>query len=373
MRSGVSPYALSLFLLGSCMPAAVRKQLPPPVVFIHGVKGATLVNAEDQTVWLTAATALGWRHPALALPMHYVGQTQQSDGLRATEPLGAVTLIPGLLSEKVYAPFLTEMRDQAHPFYPFVYDWRRSNLESLQKFTSFVQQVRAAHGDAKVRVIAHSMGGLITLALLNEHPEFFSDVVFAGVPFGGGIGFLQDLHAGVPVGRNEQVLGPAVLCSYPSIYSFFPLDGHGLIERDGKAVAMDFYDAAAWRKNKLGMFAPGRQLPQLSADALEEFLRRMLPQVRQFRALLAAKAVPYPPILVVSGRRHPALMEVMRAGPVSVYGWDFVTAAKELGDGRVSVANSRPYAGIPHRIMYSDREHADLLNDPAVWQALRNL
>lgn len=40
------------------------------------------------------------------------------------------------------------------------------------------------------------MGGLITMVALNKRPELFQSVLFAGVPFMPGVGFLEDLHAG---------------------------------------------------------------------------------------------------------------------------------------------------------------------------------
>src|SRR6185436_20539033 len=97
-------------------------------------------------------------------------------------------------------------------------------------------------------VVAHSMGGLIALSLLNRRPELFHRVVFAGVPFRGGIGFLPDLHVGRATGLNGKIAGRDVLATFPSVFSLFPLVNEQLVEADGSPAPMDFYDADAWER-----------------------------------------------------------------------------------------------------------------------------
>lgn len=344
----------------------------PPIVFVHGFTGSTLVSAAGEKMWLGATTALGLRTPNLSLPTRFSSGTQARDGLHATAPLDKVSLLPGLVEKKIYQPFLEAMRQGSHAFHPFAYDWRRDNFEALEQLKVYVQQVRAKHAGAKVRLVAHSMGGLIGLGLLNAQPEAIADVVFAGVPFEGGIGLLQELHAGNRVGLNNQVLGPAVVATFAAAYTFFPEDGHGLVAADGTPIPMDFFDPACWKQQQLGMFAVGRKdAADPNHAQLYALLRQILPRARQFRQLLISrKDLTYPPILVVSGRAQPSLMKLVRQGPKSIHGWDFSCAPQDLGDGRVSLANSRPYRGIPHTVMTSARSHADLLNDPAVISAI---
>lgn len=81
---------------------------------------------------------------------------------------------------------------------------------------------REAQGE--IQVVAHSNGGLITLCALNAHPELFHSVVFVGTPFSGGIGMLSDLHVGSPIGLNKRLFAKPVSFSFPTSYVFFPTD-----------------------------------------------------------------------------------------------------------------------------------------------------
>jgi pimeloyl-ACP methyl ester carboxylesterase len=348
-------------------PARTVSGRMPPIVFIHGIKGATLVNLQGQTQWLTGAQSLGLNSPDLALPMEWEGETQKRDILHSDRVLESVRIFPWLVEKAVYQPWLKAASEMGHPFYSFAYDWRRDCLENLQGFESFLNQVRVESHGSPIRVVAHSMGGLITLALLNERPELFESVVFAGVPFAGGIGFLKDLHAGESVGLNRKILSPDVLFTFPSVFALFPLGGQGLVAENGKPVAMDFFSAPKWAENRLSVFSEKTPPTALS------FLEKALAHARKFRLQLIARKQKYPPIFVVASHVQQTLQTVIRDGPQSVRGWDFETAPKVPGDGRVALKDAMPPQGIPFQLISSEAEHSELLNDPHVIQAVREL
>jgi hypothetical protein len=81
-------------------------------------------------------------------------------------------------------------------------------------------------------------------------------VVFAGVPFGQGVGFLKDIHVGESVGLNSKILGPDVLFSCPSIFTFFPPSSlQRIVDSDKNEIFMDFFDADCWQKQELSVFS----------------------------------------------------------------------------------------------------------------------
>ena len=57
------------------------------------------------------------------------------------------------------------------------------------------------------------------------------------MPFTQGISFLRDLHVGSPTGLNHKLIGPNVLCTFPSAYSFFPFkENHKFFDENEKPV-----------------------------------------------------------------------------------------------------------------------------------------
>ena len=364
MRLTVRSLAVALLALVSAPSFAAEKT---PLIFIHGIEGAELINSKGETVWLTATEVLGLRTPDLKLPLTWNREEQTRDDLHAGETLRSVRLIPGIYKASIYDKWLDAAAAMGRPFYSFAYDWRRDNLETLANFERFVKEVRLKNNGARVRVVAHSMGGLVTLALLNQHPEYFESAVFAGVPFAGGIGFLRDLQLGGDIGLNHRILAPDVLMTYPSIFSLFPLNGAGLSDRNGSAVSMDFFSADEWKAKRLGVYAQSDS-PKPDYDA---FLKVALPRARKFRLLLAPRASAlYPPVLVIVGRGNPTLVKVQSQGPKSVHGWDLVSAPQVSGDGRVEEAAAVPPVGILYRVFHSLSPHSALLNDPDVIQEI---
>lgn len=353
-----------------CASARQAHRSGPPVLFIHGFKGSTLENARGDVDWVTGRQALGLQTPDLRLPLTWEGDEQCHDDRRATRPLDRVRVIPWLWERAFYAPWMTRAVGMGYPFATFAYDWRRDNAEAVLGLKRRMQELQRQY-HSKVRVVAHSMGGLITLALLNEAPELFADVVFAGVPFKGGSGILPDLHLGANAGINSRILAPPVAGTFTSVYSLFDAEGSGLAHADGTPLLMPWFSAAAWREQGLGLFADPPVLTPAALSAFETYLDTALTRARAFRRRLAPRPVAYPPILAVIGRSRPTLVTVMKGGPKSVRGWDFESSPKEMGDGRVGEHFAQPPAPLSYETLYTEAEHADILNDPKVAEGLQ--
>ena len=332
-----------------------------PLVFIHGIKGSVLSRPQGGVRWLTGWQAFGLASPDLSLPLQWHGVVQQSDGLVAQVPLRTVAW------QDIYAPFLNWAATSNRPFRAFAYDWRRDNLENTEKSIQFLETVSQENGGVRIQVAAHSMGGLITFVALNRRPDLFHSVLFAGVPFRSTLSFLEDMHAGTATGFNRRILRPQVLFTFASPYSFFPTepDAAGLVELNGDRIVHDWYSADDWARQKLGIFATSES-DHVGAEQLEH-LRRALDRAREFRDLLVFEKegpIRYPPIAVLASDRHPTLSTAVRGGPVAVRGWDFHTATREPGDGRVEFAKAMPPEGVPYAVHKTAREHGELLNDP---------
>jgi pimeloyl-ACP methyl ester carboxylesterase len=338
-----------------------------PLVFVPGIKGTTLQTRDGDVQWITATQALDLSTPSLALPTRYVDGKQPHDALVAGPVLAEVRVLPPFLSVDLYGPWLEAAAGFGRALRPFAYDWRRGNDESAARLTAFLEKLARAQPGGKVDVVAHSMGGLIALSALNAHPELFNRVVFVGVPFAGGIGFLPHLHVGVPTALNAEIAGRAVTATWPSVFSLFPMEQGRLREKDGAAVPVDFYDPKDWERLRLGMFAEATP-----SAGYRRFFAEAVRRAKAFReSLEPRRGAAYPPVLAVRGTSHPTLDAAVRNGPRSDAGWDFHSAPKVQGDGLVAYATATPPNGLPYRSLQTNAEHTYLLNDPDVIEAIR--
>lgn len=333
-----------------------------PIIFVHGFKGARLLDADGRTDWLCGSTALGLRTPALTLPLCYGEGGQATDGRSAAGPLEKVVLIPKLLEQPVYGPWLAMLQRLGRPWYAFAYDWRRDNLESAARLAEFVDRVRQKHGGQPVHLVAHSNGGLVTLAALHDGLRGVGRVLFAGVPFAGGVGFLDDMHRGTAMGLNRRVLSPAVLATFPSVYSFFPLQGAALTDAAGESLGVDLFEPRDWKNFGLGIYRDLAAVP----PEFDAFLAHTLAQAKCFRERLLQRLAHYPPIDVLVGVGRPTLSAIARKPGPRGLTWDVLGGKRTDGDGRVCAAHALPPEGIPYTRYETTREHADVLADPVV-------
>lgn len=329
-----------------------------PLVFIHGIKGAHLQNSSQERKWLTANEALGLVTPDLALPMVWNEGKQGSDDLKPEKVLEKIVVIPWLLEKNIYGKWIDEASSWGS-LDVFTYDWRRDNNETLTHYETFLNQVVKDNKGRPAKVVAHSMGGLLTLALFNKRPELFEKIIFVGVPFRGGLGFLQDLYDGTSTGLNSLILTPKVLGTFPSVYSLFPLESRGVYDEKGVLIETDFFSAQTWRKNGWGLFKEDD-----GSDSKFAFLEKALAQAKSFRSLLKYPANPKTQILVVAAKNRPTFFEIQRE---SERQWNLKSRKKGDGDGRVLFEDAHPLgAEMKYELFETKMEHTDLLSDPEV-------
>ncbi len=327
-----------------------------PIVFVPGIKGSALADADGDIVFLTRLEVLGLSTPNLALPARFDGATQDRDGRHAAGILRALYIVPGLVGEDIYGPWIDALAQQQRPAYLFAYDWRRDNLETLDALAAFVAKIRERHGQA-VQLIGHSMGGMLSLALLARGGADIARLALVGAPLHGGVGFLPDLHDGVSVGASASLLAPEVIATFPSVYSFFPSAPGAYVDLP----TLDFYDPASWSSAKIGPYKEGRK-PSTEFDT---YFGVALERAKEFRRLVELEPETSIPITVVAGGSLPTLASVRHDGHV----WDFASTPREQGDGRVILERARPRR-LKHDLLTTPAEHAGLLNDPKVIDAL---
>lgn len=258
---------------------------------------------------------------------------------------------------------------ETHEVRPFVYDWRLSITRAAHDFGKELDQAMKdarARGKA-LRIVAHSMGGLVArLALKNRWDAFKaipgSRLLQLGTPNQG-----SHSMAAVLMARDDFVQTIErwfdwkhdlrefleIVRDFPGVLELLPWPG-----ANGKAVdGVDYFDAGVWqvwydqdRDSKKGK---SWQPPQ--PDPLNT--------ARNAIAELGAAELDPDCTLYVAGRAPTPIAVRIVEGQVEI-GW------VDEGDGRVPWTTGIP-PGVP--VWYTDAAHGDLANHEKAFEAYREL
>ncbi|MCP4338707.1 MAG: CHAT domain-containing protein [Desulfobulbaceae bacterium] len=147
---------------------------------------------------------------------------------------------------KAYGDLIDHLA-QTHYVIPFGYDWRRSVLESGRDLGAAVDE-RLRNSEQPVRIVAHSMGGLVTRGMMSECKEVWermraregSRILMLGTPNRGSHSIarifarqdrlikmlaLADL-------RHDQNELLDIIRRFPGVLELLPVDEHGKIDID---------------------------------------------------------------------------------------------------------------------------------------------
>lgn len=303
------------------------------VYFVPGFMGSSLL-VNERPVWLDMGE-LSWGE--------FTSLKITQAGVQAGEVLN------------VYRPLLNALAG-THRVETFTYDWRRSVLDAARDFGEKLKQAldeaQQAQRKLTVRLLAHSTGGMVLVALMSELPSLWKRLqeeadcrcVLLGTPLQGSVAAVQ------------MVMGKHRLIRLLDL-----LDGKALEE---KAFAAQF---AAW---------PGllEQLPEsylqearwqtLLGDDFENWAaRRLLPQAQQVRAQLRAVTLDTQRVLYVHGKAP--------LTPSAVVMDDVAPRFKAAGEGDgVTLYSSVNWRG---QQWFMPVEHGCLATQPEHFPALLSL
>jgi hypothetical protein len=261
-----------------------------PVIFIPGIMGSE-IWCGDYQLWMKYRLGTGISHKEMLLA---------SDGYSPRDPGDACNNAAGPVDGKVVRSFAGtdvygEDVDNLRRFfgdklYVFSYDWRKSPGIAADRLDAFMTRVQAANAGVKVRIMAHSMGGLVTQSFINlpARAARVAAAVTIGTPYWGSPKSL------LPVARGDT--GPGMInpldaildndeikdlsSNMTGLYHLFPSNlfhvHHGgwltISERsktpiataDATALAMD----RQWSQTNLGLY---RQAISTHATTLDGF------------------------------------------------------------------------------------------------------
>jgi hypothetical protein len=254
----------------------------PPVIVMHGLAGATLVDARTgKQFWPGGLSNLAFSN--------YRSLAEMSDEDREGEGLVPGTLTYGVAGVDFYADLLRALETvgrfekgvpgqkvgtRRRRYYVFVYDWRRDNLQAVRKLHQLVEQIRRDYDDPalKVDIIAHSNGSLIANYYLRYGPNDVLDgegafptwnqgdarirrLVMLGTPALGAATSLERLLYGMRIGLGTVPV--EVMATFVTPYQALP---HPLVRAvldvRGAPVDINLYDPAVWQRGHWGVFSP---------------------------------------------------------------------------------------------------------------------
>lgn len=247
------------------------EQLEGDIVILGGYRGSILRSAEPphRQVWVPVKVGLNLRKVDLEVGL------EEDASERAAEkiiPGGMLTHIgPVDISRRLFKRLRVSENARLGKLrvHDYGYDWRLDPSYLSGQLIAFLEGLPCNKpGVAKQKrgalVVAHSLGGLITRHAVNQRPELFSGVVYAGVP-NTCVNILGPMRNGDEVLLSSRVLTAQVNFTIRTSFALLPLDGRCFFDRHTKEeYPVDFFDPQTWIEQRLSPCL-ARPLPPLTA------------------------------------------------------------------------------------------------------------
>jgi pimeloyl-ACP methyl ester carboxylesterase len=152
----------------------VQPDIREPVILLPGVTG-TYLNNRNGELWPNAAELITSSEDDFLLPLRLdatgTGPLYPNDLDYSTVEAGEI--ISEIAGQDVYAHAIERLEQagyqQGVDLFVFSYDWRQDIDFLANELLSRIDEIRAQTGAERVNIVAHSMGGLITRAVLTNH------------------------------------------------------------------------------------------------------------------------------------------------------------------------------------------------------------
>ena len=246
---------------------ANRSPMPDVVVVLPGIMGSVLTK-DGKTVWgfsgKLAGTTLLTRGATLRkeLSLQHDSPDDETldDGIVAEKLMPDLHLLPGISKIDGYSKLCSFIKERFEVtdglnFFEFPYDWRRDNRHAAKKLARLTHDWLKKwrdHGntDAKLILIAHSMGGLVSRYFL-EALGGWKDTraLFSfGTPYRGSLNALDGLANGIRKGPLGLINLTEMVRTFTGVYQLLPIypaydPGDGELVRIGETSGIPYIDA----------------------------------------------------------------------------------------------------------------------------------
>lgn len=241
-----------------------KRAMSDLIILIPGILGSVL-KKDGKTAWGYSAATIGSAlltqggslRKALELPHDDPTLDDLGDGIVADGLMPDLHLLPRLWKIDGYNRIVQTPSEnfdivEGSNFFRFPYDWRRDNRVAARKLSRCAAiwlaawRERSGKADAKLILVAHSMGGLVArrfLECLGGQTDTRALITF-GTPFRGSLNTLDALANGVakgPIDVSELVR------QFTSVYQLLPIfpcfdSGDGVLARIAEASAVPNLD-----------------------------------------------------------------------------------------------------------------------------------
>ena len=220
-----------------------RKKFGDVIVLLPGITGSVLAR-DGKDVWavspgaaLQALLTLG--HSLQDLRLHGDDPTSPSlgDGVTAPRLVSDVHLIPGFWKIDGYSGIYERLSreltlERGKNWFDFPYDWRRDNRAAAHRLAEqaprWLAEWRRSSGNADARLVllAHSMGGLVSRHYLEELGGWRDTrhLITFGTPYRGSMNAVGFLANGMRKGFGPLSVDLSeLLRSFTSVYQLLPI------------------------------------------------------------------------------------------------------------------------------------------------------
>ncbi|KAF2843771.1 hypothetical protein M501DRAFT_924187 [Patellaria atrata CBS 101060] len=247
------------------------EQLEGDVVILGGYRGSILRSAEPphRQLWVPIKVGLNLRKVDLEVGLNPEDEETMEEQIipgGMLKNIGPVDIARRLFKRLRASENAKNGKLRVHEY---GYDWRLSPHLLSRRFISYLEKLpnNTAGTSPKqkgVIVIAHSLGGLITRHAVNQRPDLFAGVIYAGVP-NTCVNILGPLRNGDDVLLSSRVLTAQVNFTIRTSFALLPLDGKCFIDKNTREeYPVDFFDPQTWVEYRLSPCL-GPPLPSLSA------------------------------------------------------------------------------------------------------------
>lgn len=224
-------------------PPLDRQHCKDVIVVIPGITGSVL-QLRGKDVWspsysaiFSALSSLGRSFDSLILKSDPIDKDDLGDGVTATALVPDLHVIPGLWKIDGYSALRTQLFERldlrsGENYIEFPYDWRRDNRVAARRLARLAPvwlnawRKSSGHTDAKLIILAHSMGGLVAQYFVEclEGWRCVRALVTIGTPFRGSLNALNFVCNGLAKDIGPMKLGDLgpLLRSFTSTYQLLP-------------------------------------------------------------------------------------------------------------------------------------------------------